>query len=740
MFGRHGTQRTRCLVALFLAVCCGAVPSSAAAAEEFVLHVPGRGDLTSTAIWSGNRLAITDSRGQTFIYTRQPRLDTADGAYLGFASPAARQTLRWPADGVGAMQIGDPAGRGWRVSQQQVRPVAAPAPVIVPRRRVTARRPNYDAYDDVYDPVTDGVGRRDFDRDSGQDFGRDIGWNGVARGGSRATIRDVGYLTGADGRTDVGFIDERGRLQLYHGRRDSWRERPVSLRDPLVPGAGLALAPSDGPDPFAYTIDPHGQLVRIDGERAVPVWDDWNDAPLQPGGPLVIGQGIGGRSAFTVDRSGRLWQVGLGGARPLLVDQVASRFQPGTPVGYAETAAGPQLFLVDAQGSLLEYAAGQNGWSGPGILGRGFPPGAPVATVRDPRAGGYVAAVDAFGRPQVFARRGTGWTPSPIAGETLPPGARLAMALAPDGLMLTAIDGRGQWRRWSRGPRGGWDVQPISLGFPTGGPVAFDPLSMAAFGIDATGRLVADVFWEAAWHPYLLLPGPLPAPRLVDRQVTPNAPLDPAQVVLTNSGPEELAVQLLDLFEASPPRSLQIPAGGAVTVPIPRDSGATVREVYSVPTPAGWVEDANTYTLPPRPRFTVVAWANRVTYRYIDRKNVTVLPDFDIKTSISLGVFDLPPGAILRDGQRIDVFYEALARGNPGVASQFMPPGGGRQFVPREPPNSALPPSLQNYFGRAFEATHQPPRRFGPLQPPESQDTEPDADDKPGPIIPPLPR
>jgi hypothetical protein len=172
-----------------------------------------------------------------------------------------------------------------------------------------------------------------------------------------------------------------------------------------------------------------------------------------------------------------------------------------------------------------------------------------------------------------------------------------------------------------------------------------------------------------------------------------------------------------------------------------------------VPGPGGWIEQVQTFPVPPQPRFTVVAWANRVTYSYVDRKGVSVLPDFDLKTHVSLGVFPLPPGEYLRDGETVDVFQEALYQGNPGAAAGFGPPAGGPELVPREPASPLLPPSVRRQFQPQPEATIAPtttaPGRTEP------QPVEPRAEDEfqvvprrtnpqpqpgdDGPLIPPLP-
>ena len=41
---------------------------------------------------------------------------------------------------------------------------------------------------------------------------------------------------------------------------------------------------------------------------------------------------------------------------------------------------------------------------------------------------------------------------------------------------------------------------------------------------------------------------------------------------------------------------------------------------------------------------------------------------------VSLGVFPLPPGLLLRDGEPIDVYAQARRQGNPGAAAWYGHP------------------------------------------------------------------
>lgn len=94
-------------------------------AQPFELATPD-GLNRSEATLDGRELRITDAAGQTTVYERERRYDTADGQYEGYLSRAIGRVVRWPTAGRGAMQLADlndPRPR-FRVSQMTVTPVA----------------------------------------------------------------------------------------------------------------------------------------------------------------------------------------------------------------------------------------------------------------------------------------------------------------------------------------------------------------------------------------------------------------------------------------------------------------------------------------------------------------------------------------------------------------------------------------------------------------------------------------
>ncbi|MCA9072214.1 MAG: hypothetical protein KDA84_24980, partial [Planctomycetaceae bacterium] len=240
-----------------------------------------------------------------------------------------------------------------------------------------------------------------------------------------------------------------------------------------------------------------------------------------------------------------------------------------------------------------------------------------------------------------------------------------------------------------------------------GSPIVSDPFSQTAFCVDATGRLVTGGYWGNEWHSHLLLPGLDYAPPLVGRRIVGSRPLPPATVYFDNPSQEELVVQMVDQFSGRGDQ-FNIPPRGSATKAIPRGGVGTLQETFLVPGPfGGWVEQVETYSLPPQPGPTMVVWAKRVTYTYIDPKGISAVPDFDLKNNVSLGVFELPPGQYLEDGDRFNVYAEAAARRNPGAAQYFGMPvpdpdvgtrlyrnyGPDPRTSPSEPvPESNLPP------------------------------------------------
>ncbi len=568
---------------------------------------------------------------------------------------------------------------------------------------------------------------------------------------------EVAYTPAGNQRLDVGFIDQKGRLQAYHGWRDQWQPYPVANQgvanqSGLIPGAPLSLVSRRGEQaPLAYTVNSGGKLVEIsNGHQIRPVADDLQFAPASH---VRTRSDDGGAEGFAVDKQGRLWNLDLSGGRHQLIDGQAGRFTSGAPISVVSHStrlgSGENLYLVDRQGQLLNYQSTRGRWNGPEAVAAGFPPDAPISATVQTAAGTsqvWLAGVDARGQVQTLEQAQGRWQAIPVRGATLPPGSPVAFSQSGANLSLVGFGQGGAWNAWTN-TAGGWNQTTLTQGFFTGAPVAADPFSQTAFGVDATGRLIADGYWNGDWHPYLLQPGVGYASPLVQRQVALNTALTPATIYFDNPSQDELVVQMVYPFAPVPPQQFNIPAGGSVPRQISRSGGGTLNEVHLVPGPAGsWVPQVLSLPIPPQPGPTLVVWAKRVTYKYIDPKHISVLPDFDLKNNVSLGVFSLPPGLYLRSGEHFNVFAEAASRWNRGAAQFFGPPipdpdvavplyhdnrGVPSQTYPQSRPSSPLPQQRENIpaLPAPRPQTESAPEKQGKTEDPKS-----------GPILPPLPR
>ena len=604
--------------------------------QRFVMQVPGQTALRSDAIIDAQGLAITDSGGNRFHYVRRPQLDSADGRFLGYHCVAADRYLRWPLAGSGAMYLGQSRGGRvvWRQSQMQVQPVG-------------------------------GVGMV-----PGQP-------NAVAV--APATVSHVALMVVPNEPPVAAHIDGNGELQLYRNRTDRWERMPVSLRGKLTPGAPLVLRTSPGAGiPHVYTADANGGLLEIvDGQRVRAIND--------PGLPRLAGAAyLAGtpdprdHRVYVVDAQGRIWDLGLRNGAYRLVESRQGLFASGIPLTVM-SAADDELYLVDQSGNLLRYARSVGGtWSRPENVAGGFRSGSYVTALHTPVPGGspttFVSAVDARGQLRVLNSQAGGWLDEAVPGVALTVGSPVA-AVYDGGLSLCAIRGDGGWRQWHR--RGGrWNEFAIADGFPVGAPVLYDAFGPRAFAIDRRGRLNAARYIGGRWRCALCIPGFAFAPQLVSRSVVAKPPLAPANVELVNSHKDELVLKVADRRSPGRPKEVRIAPGESTNFRIDRDAGAVLEEVYLAPGPLGTpVEQVHQYPLPPQSYYDIVVYINRVTSVYFDRtKNRTSKPDSMQRSLVSLGVFPVPPGDLLREGDRVDAYQEAKYQENPGAAAHFGRP------------------------------------------------------------------
>jgi hypothetical protein len=606
---------------------------TALAQQRFVLNTGDR-TMTSSAVLDNGRLSIIDAQGNRFEYVRRRLQDSLDRRYLGFYCDEARQYIRFPVSGEGAMYIGTRRGLGvaWRRSQMTVQPVAG------------------------------------------------------AQAGSRRVISAVaapslpmhfGVLAGPNNQFTLATVDESGVLQYYQSSGDSWRHGESSVRDVFPAGTPLALATRGDSRAAAYGVNARGELVEVAGGRAN-ILTGPGDPRFAPGTQLGQWTDRGATYLFAVDAAGAVWQIDPRTGDFTPVERRTGFFEPGVP--NAAVGGADSLFLIDRTGNLIGYSLRGGSWSRPYRIASGFFSGGAVSAAQVTRAGRspfvQVAAADAGGRLRLLENVDGQWREQRIGDFHLPPGATVAMAVSDDGTLLSAVGSDGQWSQWYQtGDR--WQSRPIASGFPAGAQVVLYPAGPQAFAIDRTGRLVAGRWRDNRWRSNLLAPQYELAPLLERRHIIPNPPLAPAEVVLENTQDEELVARIFDVRRPERPTEVRIPAHGRVTHRFERDAGATLEEVNLLAAPGGQlVEDVNRYPLPPQQYYNVAVYANRVTSVYYDATKGRDLPPEEVNRSlVSLGVFPIPPGELLQSGDRLDVYREAKLRRNPGAVSQFETPG-----------------------------------------------------------------
>lgn len=620
-----------------------AAPGRAAGAEQFSLEVPGSPG-GSSAVVDGAVLRVTSAEGQTFSYERRPDLDQvrAGSRMLGYYCRLADQYMLWPAAGTGPMMIGAPDGGAvrWRTSRMRVSRIGPPpagAPMAPPPAPA----------------LPQGV-----------------------RPGNLAAIN-----LGAD-RFAVAQIDAEGRLHFFQGGPAGWDHAEAPLAERLVPGAPLALvADPRSRRPLVYTVDGQGRVAEVAEGRRIRRVTDTPSPAFPPAGHLVVLDRGPAAQVFAVDDHGRVWQLDPAAGRHEMVESEPGRYRAGVPLTAVATAHDDQLFLADLRGNLVRYVraygppAGR--WLREPVAG-GFLSGGSVAAKRG-RVGAageslYVAAVAADGFAHLLRHSGPGWTSKAVSTVALPPGAPIDLAVTADGVVLSTVRPDGTWISL-RSSGGAWASRPIAAGFPPGAEVVMSGSGIEAFAVDAMGRVVVGTMSGGVWHPLLLAPGLGFFPELVSRSVEPLPPLAPATVFFENTHGEELLVRLSDIREPGRPTDYSIRPGESVSLSIDRDPGAELVEVYLVPRPLGPpVAEERRWPIPPRVLYTAAVYVNRVQYSYIDRRKEKPpgsLPDFDVKSPTSLGVFPLPAGSRVENGQRIDAYREVHRQNNPGAAVWF---------------------------------------------------------------------
>jgi hypothetical protein len=602
-----------------------------ASAQDFVLENPADPAAASTAAIIGTDLVVTDAGGRKFVYQRRPDLDTPDGLFQGFFSPAASQYLRWPVSGSGSMQVGRVAGTTvmWSLSRMQIR-VAAGGPLA--------------------------------------------GGTFIPGGPLHVGALPLGPKT-----TCAAQIDSAGQLQFFIGHGERWRHIPSELPPgTLVPGAPVQLAPHPGaPVPRVFTIGANGRFLQISGGGDVQEIPGHPGIKFVPGGQFATVQTATGSLLFASDRHGRLWRLDLAGGKHQTIEGHLGVLESGVPISVM--ADGAELFMTDRKGAIVVYSLDPMGmWHGPEIVAPGFTSrGVVTAWTRPGTMAIELAAVDHKGYLQVLRYIGGAWKKDTVPDLMLPAGSPVTAFETTAGLSLTAVTAEGGWLELFE-TGGKWQRRLIGDGFPPRAPLAFSSYGPMLFATDITGRLISAIWTGSEWHAVICAPSDFPpgaigmAPRLVSRKTILNRRIDPITIELQNTTPEELVVRVLDARIPGKVQELALPPNGSVPLRADRDAGGTLEEVYLVPGPGGPVQQVRQIPLPPQKFYDIMVYTNRVTYQYIDRrKQKGPVPNFNETSLVSLGAFPLPPD--VSNGARLDVYGITTATRNPGAAAVLDP-------------------------------------------------------------------
>ncbi len=641
--------RALCLVML---PACSLWPELCQAQDQFDLVAVGQPEMASRAEFDGDRLFITDAMGQSFAYERQSQFDTQDGTLLGFYCAEARQMLRFPAAGRGVMWIGDPQGLEWRRSQQRVVPVGRGLPQGNPG---PGPGPG------------PGLG---IDQGHGHD---EHHHRGPQWGPSAAMIGPDQYW--------LAQINNVGGLVVHDGYGDNWRRLPDLTPSGLVPDGHVAIVRDPSGQGYRLlTIDPNGRLIDARDPRIILA----PDVVLAPGGCLAVTEDHDPRAVYTVDAFGQLIQIDLINGQTYALDVAGVRWLPGQPLvavssGQRQRQPEAVVFLVDRGGRLvsLTYDAGRTTAA---AIADGFVPSGQLAATLsgDPTASLFVCAVDVFGELRLYSPDGAGWQQVTGPDARFLPGSHVGLAYGPVLPEISVVGSNGDLIVWEAN-RNGWTYAVVAGGFNPGAPVMLPRGHDHVFALDHQGQIAVGQYAQGEWGCYLCRAEWDFTPRLQSRQIVPYAPLPPATVILENTSYEPLIVQIVDNQSPQRPLEIEILPGESAIQVFERDAGAMLEEVYLVPgpVPGMWTESVQQIPLPPQPRYMLVVWAERVTYQYVDERpgrQPGALPNFDLSTNVSLGVISLPPGELLRDGDRIDVLTEAAYSQAPGAAAWTPPP------------------------------------------------------------------
>jgi hypothetical protein len=185
---------------------------------------------------------------------------------------------------------------------------------------------------------------------------------------------------------------------------------------------------------------------------------------------------------------------------------------------------------------------------------------------------------------------------------------------------------------------------------------------------------------------------------------------------LYNSHSKEIWVVVADLADPSQSLRLKIPPAQAETVSLARDPGATLVEIHQFATPYGDLRrDEFVTQLPPAVRYDVSVYELILQSISIDRTVPGGRLEGTNYSPRSIGLFPIPPGAVLQDG-RLDVYELAKQQENPGAVRR-IDPGDWSEEPDAEHPVDALL--------RQFQPEENPPLEPEEIPPPEPEEVPP---------------
>ncbi|MDB5385150.1 MAG: hypothetical protein JWM11_796 [Planctomycetaceae bacterium] len=597
--------------------------------QDYVLENPANPAASSVASMAGGELSIVDSTGRRFVYVRRPDLDSPDGQFLAYYTRDADQFLRWPVRNSGSLEIGrvQVGVMTWNESRMQLRRADVPA----------------------------------------------------GTGYVPGSPLHIGTIPMGPETVCIAQIDATGVLQFFIGQGERWKyvasAHPSGL---FVPGAPIHLVADPASQvPRVYTVGTSGRFVEVIGGKTVSDLPGPADTAFTPGCQFEVVAASGTSTlVFATDDRGRLWRLDVSGSGPhQMLESKTGILEAGVPLQVLRD--GHEVFVIDRRGAIVIYSLDPLGtWHGPEFLADGFVSrGNITAWTRPGATTTEIAAVDRAGRLQVLRPNGMGWTQDTLPGILLPPGTPVTSFATSAGLSLTAVLADGKWVEFFES-NGIWSQRVLATGFPQRAPLATSAFGPMLFASDLTGRLIAAQWFGAEWRTFVCVPGyfsggeTLVAPRLLSRKIFTNRPLNAAAVNLRNTTPEELVLRISDYRVPGKIDEIRLPPNGEALLEADRDGGGTLEEVYQVPGPVGAMQQVRRIPLPPKQFYDVVVYANRVTYRYVDkRKQKGPVPNFEESTLVSIGMFPLAPGAALSMGTTLDVFQIATAYRNRGAGA-----------------------------------------------------------------------